>query len=209
MEMGARRRTSRCGLFQILETSTSASRFHEGGAKGILEHENYFRFVEQNGNIEVEATVKRWRAADSDVRIFKVQRDAAGNRNSPLADSVPLYTQEEMKDWPHVGALAFREASEGVLRTSQNWKTYHLIWKQESGIAPGTSLRHEHDTLWEAFRLGHEADQVNASNVCSFELLVRRMLQIEMAVSRSSSKAPDFTGFSVVLSSVKDGSGAI
>ena len=62
--------------------------------------------------------------------------------------------------------------------------------------------------LCEAFRFGHEVDQINASNLCSFELLMRRMIQIEMAVSRNS-KAPDFTGLSVVLSSVVDGSGAI
>ena len=142
------------------------------------------------------------------MRILKVQRDAAGNRNRPLADAVPLYTQEEIKDWPHVGARAFREASDGVLRTSQNWKTYNLIWKQESGIAPGTSLCHEHETLCEAFRLGPEVDQVNASNLCFFEVLMRRVIQIEMAVNRNS-KAPDFTGLSVVLSSIKDGSGAI
>ena len=49
---------------------------------------------------------------------------------------------------------------------------------------------------------------MSASNLCSFELLVRRMIQIEMAVSRNS-KAPDFTGLSVVLSSITDGSGAV
>ena len=37
---------------------------------------------------------------------------------------------------------------------------------------------------------------------------MRRMIQIEMAVSRNS-KMPDFTGLSVVLSSVTDGSGAV
>ena len=62
--------------------------------------------------------------------------------------------------------------------------------------------------MCEAFRLSHEVDQVNASNLCSFERLMRRMIQSEMAVSRNS-KAPDFTGLSVVLSSVTDGSGAI
>ena len=64
----------------------------EGGAKGIVQHDNYFHLVEQVGKTEVEVTVKRWRAADSDARILKVQRDAAGNRNRPLADLVPLYT---------------------------------------------------------------------------------------------------------------------
>ena len=73
---------------------------------------------------------------------------------------------------------------------------------------PGTTLCHEDETLCEAFRLCHEVDQLNASNLSSLELLMRRMIQIEMAVSRNS-KAPDFTGLSVVLSSVVDGSGAV
>ena len=106
----------------------------------------------------------------------------------------------------HTGARAFREASDGVLRTSHNWKTYRITWKQESGVATGTSLFHEHETLFEC--LSHGVDQVNASNLCSFELLMRRQIQIEMAVSRNS-KAPDFTGLSVLPSSVTDGSGAI
>ena len=70
---------------------------------------------------------------------------------------------------------------------------------------PGTSLCHEHETLCECFGLSHEAEKVNASNLCSFGLLMRRMIQMEMAVSRNS-KAPDCTGLSVVLSSVTDGS---
>ena len=72
--------------------------------------------------------------------------------------------------------------------------------------APG--LCHGHETLCECFRLSHGVGQVNVSNLCFFELLMRRMIQIDIAVSRDS-KAPDFTGLSVVLSSVTDGSGAI
>ena len=180
----------------------------EGGVKGIVEHEEEYRFVEKIGKSELDATMKKWRAADADCRIFKIQRDAAGNRNRSLADTAPLLSEEAMPDWPHSGERSFKEASDAVLRTSQNWKTYHLTWKQESGVATGSSLCHEHEVLCEAFRFGHEVDQINASNLCSFELLMRRMIQIEMAVSRNS-KAPDFTGLSVVLSSVVDGSGAI
>ena len=44
--------------------------------------------------------------------------------------------------------------------------------------------------------------------MAALELLMRRMIQTEMAVGRSS-KSPNFTGLSVVLSSVTDGSGAI
>ena len=119
----------------------------EGGSKGIVEHEDQFRFVEQIGKTEIVDTVKKWRSADSDIRILKVQRDAAGNRNRPLSDAVPAYTQSDMSDWPHSGERAFREASDAVLRTTANWKTYHLTWKQESGIGTGTTLCHEHETL--------------------------------------------------------------
>ena len=180
----------------------------DGGVKGVVEHEDDYRFVERIGKAELEATLKRWRAADSDCRIWKVSRDASGNRNRSLADAAPLLTEEAMNDWPHSGERSFKEASDAVLRTSQNWKTYHYNWKQESGVAHGSSLCHEHEVLCEAFRFAHGVDQVNASNLCSFELLMRRMIQIEMAVNRNN-KAPDFTGLSMVLSSVVDGSGAV
>ena len=140
----------------------------EGGVKGIVEHEEEYRFVEKVGKSELEATMKKWRAADSDCRIFKIKRDASGNRNRSLADTAPLLSEEAMTDWPHSGERSFKEASDAVLRTSQNWKTYHLTWKQESGVASGSSLCHEHEVLCEAFRFGHEVDQVNASNLCSF-----------------------------------------
>ena len=152
--------------------------------------------------------LKKWRASEFDSLILKVQREQAGKRNRPLSDAVPVFTEAKMDDWPHVGDRSFVEASDAVLRTSMNWKTYHLTWKQESGIAPGSSLCHKHETLCESFRLSHEIDQLNCGNLAAHELLMRRMIQIEMAVSRNS-KAPDFTGLSVVLSSVTDGSGAV
>ena len=176
----------------------------EGGAKGVVEHEEEFRFVEQVGKTELDGLLKKWRASDSDPRILKVQRDQVGKRNRPLSDAVPVFTEDKMDDWLHVGDHSFVEASDAVLRTSMNWKTYHLTWKQESGIAPGSFLCHEHETLCESFRLWHEIDQLNCGNLAAHELLMRRMIQIEMAVSRNS-KSLDFTGLSVVLSSVTDG----
>ena len=53
-----------------------------------------------------------------------------------------------------------------------------------------------------------EANFTELLFLSSLELLMRRTIQIEMAVSRNS-KAPSFTGLSVMLSSVTDGSGAI
>ena len=108
------------GVTVTQDIETASELMVEGGSKCIVEYEDEHRLDEQCGQSKVVDTVKKWRAADSDVRIFKMQRDAAGNRNRPLADSVPPYTQEDMKDLPHTGARAFREASDGVSRTSQN-----------------------------------------------------------------------------------------
>ena len=136
----------------------------EGGAKGIVEHEEEFRFIEQVSKTELEGALKKLRASDSDSRILKVQRDQAGKRNRPLSDAVPVFTEDKMYDWPHVGDRSFVEESDAGLRTSMNWRTYHLTWKQESGIALGSSLCHEHETLCESFRLSHEIDQLNCAN---------------------------------------------
>ena len=180
----------------------------EGGAKGIVEHEEEFRFIEQVTKTELEGVLKKWRAADSDSRILKVQRDQAGKRNRPLSDDVSVFFEEKMDDWPHVGDRSFMEASDAVLRTSANWKTYHFTWKQESGIAPGSSLGQGPETLCKSFRLSHEIDQLDFGSLAARRLLIRRMIQIAIAVSRNS-KAPDFTGLVVTLSSVTVGPGAV
>ena len=43
----------------------------EGGSKGIVEYEDEHRLVEQCGKSELVDTVKKGRAADSDVRISR------------------------------------------------------------------------------------------------------------------------------------------
>jgi hypothetical protein len=74
--------------------------------------------------------LKKWRAADSDSRILKVQRDQAGKRNRPLSDAVPVFTEENMDDWPHVGDRSFMEASDAVISNSEKWKTYRITRNQ-------------------------------------------------------------------------------
>ena len=164
-----------------------------GGARGLAEHEGEFRFVERVGRADLNDTIGRWRTADRDCRVLQVQRNAQGNRNRNLAATVPLLTEEAMPDWPLFGTRSFKEASDAVLHSSQSWRTYHLTWAQESGVTYGSSLCREHEVLCEAFTCAHEIDQVNASNLSSFELLIRRLIQIEIAVCRNN-KVPDFTG---------------
>eukprot|EP00972_Heterocapsa_arctica_P034820 5126146-Heterocapsa_arctica.AAC.1 len=56
-------------------------------------------------------------------------------------------------------------------------------------------------------RLFCSLDQLNTPNIAGIELLVRRLIQIEMAVDRSAS-APDFTGLATVLAGPTTESGS-
>lgn len=59
------------------------------------------------------------------------------------------------------------------------------------------AIAHEHCSLCETLRLGLSKDQLDLSNLASFEHLVRRFLTLEIAVARSQN-APDFSGLEVV-----------
>jgi len=120
---------------------------------------------------------------------------------------VPGFSEDKMDDLPLVGDRSFIEASGAIPRTSANWEAYHPTWKQESGIAPGSSLGQGPETLCKSFRLSHEIDQLDFGSLAARRLLICRMIQIAIAVSRNST-APDFTGLVVTLSSVTVGPGA-
>jgi len=66
-------------------------------------------------------------------------------------------------------------------------------------VAEISSAAHEHRILVETFRLATSLDQLDLSNLASFEQLCRRLVQIETAVSRNA-RHPDYSGLDVVLS---------
>ena len=70
---------------------------------------------------------------------------------------------------------------------------YHLSWLKSSGVHVHSAVVHEHKCLCEAVRLGFSTDQLDLSNLASFEHIVRRLVVLEIAVARSP-HAPDFQG---------------
>ena len=56
-------------------------------------------------------------------------------------------------------------------------------------------------------RLAHQVDQLNVPNLACFEQLVRRRIQIEMAVERNA-KHPDYAGLDLVMGGPTTESGA-
>jgi hypothetical protein len=67
-----------------------------------------------------------------------------------------------------------------------------------SGVSENSAVSHIHFVLCEAARLAIEVDQIDVSNLASFELLFRRVCQDETAVARNP-RHPDYGGLDVVM----------
>lgn len=70
-----------------------------------------------------------------------------------------------------------------------------------SGVTANTSIVHEHRVNCEFFRLFHSVDQLNSPKLSCAELLVRRAIQIELAVERCP-LSPDLGGLGMILADV-------
>ena len=88
-----------------------------------------------------------------------------------------------------------------------NVVSYRAEWVRLSGVAPTSSQVHEHRHICECLRLATSTDQVDISNLASFEQLVRRIIQLEMAVEKCPSR-PDFTGLDVLVDGATSSGGA-
>ena len=154
----------------------------------------------------VEA-VNRARGADQDIRLVGDHRDAGGRRHLELRDALALYRSTPFKDWNLPGPRAVREWLSSVVDGPGNLTSYHHEWIRMSGVSETTSAAHEHRVLVEALRLGVAVDQFDVTNSAMVEQLVRRLIQVEVAVGRNS-RFPDFSGLDVVMSAPTTASGA-
>ena len=76
----------------------------------------------------------------------------------------------------------------------------------ESGVYQFGAAAHEHHVIIECLRKAMEIDQIDISNLSFAEDLVRRVIQIEVAVSRNPAQ-PDYSGLEELLESPVDATG--
>jgi len=72
------------------------------------------------------------------------------------------------------------------------------MWDRRSGVFAGSSQAHKHRTGTETLRLLVEVDQCDALNLMSAENLVRRLVQLELAVERNPTH-PDSAGLNEII----------
>jgi len=132
---------------------------------------------------KLEEWKKTRRDTSRDLRLLGDHRSANGHRVLDLKAAVELFRDTKFDDWPLIGPKVVPEFMHSVVAGAGSLTSYHHEWVRRSGVAEISSAAHEHRILVETFRLATSLDQLDLSNLASFEQLCRRLVQIETAVS--------------------------
>jgi hypothetical protein len=167
------------------------------GQSGVVSWEGEVEYVKEMTIDEITSFTNQKKESLGDLRTLGDHRDGAGKRHLAFKDAINLLRETRFEDWPFTGPRAVREYLAAIRDGPGDLPTYHLSWLRSSGVSGSGAIVHEHHSLCEALRLALTKDQIDVSNLASFEHLTRRLLTLEIAVARSPS-APDFTGLEVV-----------
>lgn len=167
------------------------------GQHGVVQLDGEIEYVRELPADGVSDFKDQRKESLGDARLLGDHRDPQGKRFLSLNDALPLMSQENFDDWSFTGPRAVREYLQAIRDGPGDLASYHLGWVCSSGVSSASAIAHEHRSLIETLRLAISRDQVDVTNLCSFENICRRLLTLEMAVARNPS-APDFSGLEVV-----------
>lgn len=129
-----------------------------------------------------------------DLRILGCSRLSSGKRQLSLMKALETMHPEAFSDWPHRGPKATKEFLESVLENGGDLSTYHASFMRKSGLSDHSAAAHELKNLLQVLRLGISYDQLDVSNLAAMEQVVRRIVEIQIAVRRNP-KHPTFDSF--------------
>lgn len=170
------------------------------GQFGIVQWDGETDFVREMGTSAVPEFKEKCKESLGDAWLLGEHRDPQGKRFLTLNDALALMTQDKFEDWSFTGPRSVREYLQAVRDGPGDLASYHLGWVRSNGVSAASAIAHEHRSLVETLRLAISRDQLDVSNLCSFENICRRLLALEMAAARDSA-APDFTGPEVISES--------
>ena len=177
------------------------------GSHGLVEWDGETIYVRELSTEDVQAFKEERKETVGDLRTIGDHRDAQGKRFISFKDSMTLLRESKFEDWAFSGPRATKEYLTSILSGPGDIPTYHLSWVRSSGVNGSSAIVHEHRSLCETIRLALGKDQLDVSNLCCMENVVRRLITLETAVSRSPG-APDFSGLEVVAEAPISSQGA-
>ena len=175
--------------------------------RGLVEFQGAIEAIAEIPRADLPSFAESRKGTLGDLRLIGNHSDSSGKRFISLQDAFPLFQESSMADWGFSGPRAVKEYLQSIREASNDLASYHLQWLQHSGANPRTALVHEHRNILEILRLGICRDQLDVTNLLSFELLVRRAIQLELAVARSPQN-PEFTGLEALMEAPLSQSGS-
>ena len=153
--------------------------------------------------LEMVEDFDRWKEAKrpglpggdaGDLRILGCSRLLSGKRQLGLSKALEAMHPEAFPDWPHRGPKATKDFLESVLENGGDLSTYHAAFMRKSGLSDHSAAAHELKNLLQILKIAISCDQLDVSNVAAMEQVVRRVLEIQIAVRRNP-KHPTFDSF--------------
>ncbi|CAK0832272.1 unnamed protein product [Prorocentrum cordatum] len=198
---------ARCGEAVPADVVEDGDRCVTLGHRGVRMIDGEPRFVERVSRDERDSWVQSCREDVEDIRVLGDHRSRVGRRDLDLRDAVESMREVTVEDWPDQGPRACLEYLKSIALGAGNLLTYQAEWQRLSGVAEGGAQGHEHRCHLETLRRAICHDQLNVVNLTCFEHVVRRVIQVEMAVEKNP-RHPDFSGLGDVLAGPRSASGS-
>lgn len=170
------------------------------GDRGLVEVDGAIEGISEVSQSEVANFKETAKGSLGDLRTIGHHTDNQNRRFVSFSDALSLVRETKFDDWGFNGPRATLEFLTSIRESTNDLQGYHFQWLKHSGANQHSSIVYEHRNLIEVLRLGLCRDQLDVTNLLSFELLTRRIVQIEIAISRSPSSA-DFTGLDILMES--------
>ncbi|CAK0906294.1 unnamed protein product, partial [Prorocentrum cordatum] len=181
--------------------------FVELGNRGLVRRKGAARGVEKVGRARLAEWSEQRRVGAEDIRSLGIHTAADGTRHLGWTDAVGMLRESDMPEWRFEGPRVCKELAASIREGAGNPTSYHAEWIRLSGVNQNSAIAYEHKNAMEMLRVATSVDQVDISNLASFELLARRVVMLEMAVARDP-RDPDFSGLGVIADGAAGTDGA-
>ena len=150
-----------------------------------------------------EDKVDEWKHAKSnggavDRRVLALTRDSDKRPYVDEASAVAKWRSLKIEHWPHEGPSVTMEYFISLRSSGHTLAQHYFDFLRKAGVQEKGGIAREYKAIIEAVRLFLSFDQLHMTAPAGIEAMMRRLVAIEMAVSRSP-KAPDGDGLDVVF----------
>ena len=115
-----------------------------------------------------------------DARVLALNRGANGERHRRFVDSVKDLTETDWGGWPLLGPRTCAWCLGFIAEQDTHPRSRHTKWKADCGLTSADRGVAEHELCMRLLDLGVTYDQLNITELVTFELICRRAQMAEM-----------------------------